>query len=334
MRKKGLIILLFIVIIVSTVIYLFLKPAFSYLSGYLSKSEHISANILLVEGWLPDYALDMSLNEFQTGHYEYIITTGLKSVTDYCQVSMNGYLKFYMPVQLKELSKTASHIIEIDAFSEMEGAYSAHLNLFINGSKISDFIVGTQKKKYGSVWEGSLSDIDSIMIQLTNDRLDEGGDVNLYVKEVIIDRNIKIPFLNNSVYDIDSVYGKKRIINNFSSCAETARNRLLSLGIDSSRIIAVPGEEVFANRTLTSALSFRNWLKATSIKVKGINIMSMGTHARRTWMTYNRILNEQYDIGITALPDYENNNSEKSNMSTTIRETLGIIYYWIILIPY
>lgn len=60
----------------------------------------------------------------------------------------------------------------------------------------------------------------------------------------------------------------------------------------------------------------------------------MGTHARRTWMTYNRILNEKYEIGIISLPDDGNRNSPDKGLLKTLRETLGIIYYWIILIPY
>ena len=51
-------------------------------------------------------------------------------------------------------------------------------------------------------------------------------------------------------------------------------------------------------------------------------------------MTYNRVLNEKYKIGIISLPDYKNTNSLKNKVIKTIRETLGIVYYWFILIPY
>jgi hypothetical protein len=71
-----------------------------------------------------------------------------------------------------------------------------------------------------------------------------------------------------------------------------------------------------------------------NINVKGINIISMGTHTRRTWMTYNKILNEKYEIGIISLPDYNYNHSRFFRLFKTIRESLGIAYYWLILIPY
>jgi hypothetical protein len=334
MSKRGLIISLSVFVVVLISGFLFLKPVFNSLSAYLSKSEPVKANILLVEGWLPDYALDMSYQEFNKNRYDYIVTTGLKMITDYYQVAMNGYLIFYPNDKLKNIGNSDNHIIEIEAYSEMGGDYSAHFNLFLNDSLIADFYADEHKRRYTYKWEGSLSGIDSIMIQLTNDRVDEKGDVNFYVKDIIIDHNTKIPYMNNTVYDIGALDGVKRIVNNFNSCAESARKRFMSMGIDSSVIIAVPVNRVITNRTLTSAISFRDWLKTININVKGINIVSMGTHARRTWITYNKILDEKYNIGIISLPDYGNNYSMTSRVLTTIRQTLGIIYYWFLLIPY
>jgi hypothetical protein len=136
------------------------------------------------------------------------------------------------------------------------------------------------------------------------------------------------------VYNIGALNGGKRISNDFNSYAESARNRLLAMGIDSSRIIATSGNKAKINRTLTSALAFRDWLKTTKINVDGINIISLGTHARRTWMVYNKVLDEKYILGIISLPDYKNKYSRTNRLLKTIRETLGIIYYWFILIPY
>lgn len=334
MRKKGLFILVFIFISILSLGYLFLKPAFNYLSGYLSKSEQVKANILIVEGWLPDYALDIASEEFRNNEYKYIIITGLKSSIYYFGLYSNGYLIFYPKNRFSGMSEYGPHSIEVDAYSELEGEHSAHFNLFVNDSLIADYFADKQKRKYTAKWEGSLSEIDSIMVQFDNDNWGDFGDRNLFVKEINIDHKITIPYMNNSQYFVINLYGKERIINNFNSNAELARNRLLSMGIDSSLVKAIPCKIVKINRTLTSALAFRNWLKTTNIDIKGINIISMGTHARRTWMTYNKILDEKYVIGIISLPDYNYNHSRTYRLLKTIRETLGIIYYWFILLPY
>ena len=334
MRKKRSLILIVIFISIIAAGYFFLKPAFNYLSGYLSKSEHVKANILIVEGWLPDYAIEMSYEEFQKNGYEYIVTTGLKYISDYYALYMNGYLIFYPMDKLKCFNKSDHHIIEINAFSELDGEHSAHFNFFVNNLLIADFYAEKHKQIFPVSWVGSLKDIDSVMVEFTNDDIGGFGDVNLFIKEIIIDHNIKIPFKNNSEYNIGVLDGKRRIVNNFNSYAEFARNSLLSMGIDSSLIISTSGDRVKINRTLTSALAFRDWLKTTDIDIKGINIISLGTHARRTWMTYNKILNEKYEIGIISISDNETRYSRKRRVFKTIRETLGIIYYWFILIPY
>jgi hypothetical protein len=106
------------------------------------------------------------------------------------------------------------------------------------------------------------------------------------------------------------------------------------MGIDSARIISVPGEKVLINRTLTSAIAVRDWLKTSEIKAEGINILSSGTHSRRTWMTFSKVLDDSCQIGIISIPDYKNNRSTKRRLFKTIRETAAIIYYWLILIPY
>ena len=182
-------------------------------------------------------------------------------------------------------------------------------------------------------WSHCLKLIPFSLNQLDDSRSDYKTG-NLFVKEIIIDHNISIPYQLNSVYNVIRSDGIHRIKNNYGSYAELAKNKLLSLGIDSSLIKAIPGKKVTINRTLTSALAFRDWLRTSKKDFKGINIVTLGTHAERTWMIYDRILNKKYDIGIISMPDYRERRSNKYKVFKTIRETLGIIYYWFILIPY
>jgi len=329
-RKKILVAIIVTIIVLGTI---FLLPITNSITSYLSKTKKVDANLLIVEGWLPPYAIEMANDEFQKNGYDLVITTGLK-ISGYYLVSMNGYLIFNTHDRFKGIDKTGDHTIEIDAYSEMGDKNCAHFNAFVNDSMVADFLTDKKKRKYEITWKGKLAKIDSVMIQFDNDRFFENDDRNLYVKEIIIDHNIHISYQNNSEYDIGALDGKNRINNNFSSFSELARNKLLLMGLDSSSVLAVPGKRVKINRTLTSALAFRDWLKTTDIDIKGINIISMGTHSRRTWMTYNKILNERYKIGIISLPDYRMSHSRKKRILKTLRETAEIVYYWFILIPY
>lgn len=329
-RKKLLIITLLLLIVLSGMVSL---PIIYSVSSRLSMTSRVEANVLLVEGWLPPYAVELAYDEYVKSSYEHVITSGIR-ISGYYEVSMNGYLVFYTHDILKTSDDSGNHIIEIEAFGEPDETECAHFNVFVNDSIVADFLADDVKKKYRIDWQGTLADIDSVTVQFDNDRLSDSGDINLYVKEIIFDHKTNIGYQYNSEYDIGNLDGKKRLTNNFSSHAELARNKLISLGLDSSLVLAVPGKKVWLNRTLSSALAFRDWLEASEIEVKGINIVTMGTHARRTWMTYNKILDKKYQIGIISLPDYREHSSKKYKVLKTLRESLGLIYYWFLLLPY
>jgi len=64
-------------------------------NAFLSKNTPVHAKILILEGWLPDYALKEGLQKFKEGEYEQIFTTGgslergsyLKEYRDYAHLA-------------------------------------------------------------------------------------------------------------------------------------------------------------------------------------------------------------------------------------------------------
>ena len=329
--KKRVLIIFALFVIISGVTFL---PTISFLSKRLAETRKVNANILLVEGWISPYGLKMAFNEFKKNGYDHIVTTGLKSTSDYFNVFTNGSLIFYTSGRLLREKEIANHTIEIKAYSSLGGEDCAHFSVLINDSIAGNFIADKRKRTYSILWSGSLSGIDSVSVKFLNDLVGINGDRNLFIKEISFDHKILIPYQLNSIYTYPESDRIIKIRNDYASYAQLAGNSLMSLGIDSSQIDIVPGEKVFLNRTLTSALAFRDWLKRTDIEVKGINIVTMGTHAERTFMIYNKILDKKYEIGVISLSDYRERYSRSYKVLKTIRESLGIIYYWFILLPY
>jgi hypothetical protein len=321
------------IIVFSFLLLLFLFVIlYPYTSNYLSVTHKAEANTLIVEGWLPQSAISMAYNEFQSSSYSRIITTGLNA-PDFFPVVMNGYLIFYIQPFKQLLDKGDHHNLEVLVYSEMGGEHCAHFNFFVNDSLIRDFNADKRQRKYGINYTGSLKNVDSVMINFDNDAMGDFGDHNLYVKEIIIDRKVIISYKDHSVYNRTARGWEKRILNNYSTFAELAKNRLIEMGIDSAKVISVSGSNSYMNRTLSSALAVRNWLKISNFNVNGVNIVSTGTHARRTWMTYNKILNDSYKVGIISFPDDHPFRTKFEDRINTLKEMLGIIYYRIILIP-
>lgn len=331
-RSKRKFIGLFLLFIIISGIF-FVTLIYS-LSDNLSKTGRVNANILIVEGWIPPYALRMALNEFKQNGYDRIITTGLQSTPDYFNIYTNGYLIFYTSGKHFTDNKVADHTIEIKAFGSLNSENSAQFNVLINDSIAGNFLADKKKRNFTIKWKGRLSAVDSVSIQFLNDRVGDFGDRNLFVKEIIFDHQISVPYQLSSIYTYSETTRTIKIKNDYLSYAQLAGNRLRAMGIDSALITDIPGKKVRLNRTLSSALAFRSWLNKSNIDIKGINIITLGTHAKRTFMTYNKILDKKYDIGIISVPDYRANHSRRYKVLKTLRETVGIIYYWIILLPY
>ena len=55
----------------------------THIHPFLSVNSPIKADILVVEGWLPDYAIKQALTEFENGSYNKIVTTGGPLPTGY-----------------------------------------------------------------------------------------------------------------------------------------------------------------------------------------------------------------------------------------------------------
>lgn len=302
---------------------------------FLEKSQILDAEMLVIEAWLPDPAIEMAKSEIHNRDYDFIITTGIKSSElDFCMVAMNGYLIFYPGLSSKTGFDNEHHEIEVVARSKMGGKYCSHFNFYINDSLIADFNADEKPGKFKVEWNAPLFEIDSLMFEFTNDYLDDKGDRNLYIKEIIVDDTLVIPYQFNSVFDIGKLGGNDRTINDYESHPEIVRNKLLVSGIDSSKVIAVTGSKTRINRTLTGALAFRDWLLESGHNVKDVNIISMGIHARRTWMTYKKVLGKSYNIGIIALPEPGYEVSERTKCFAALTETLDLVYYWVILLLY
>jgi len=291
--------------------------------------------MLVVEGWLPDYALQKVVEEIQNTSYDLIVTTGIKSSElDYCLIGMDGYLIFYPQIPSDLEKGNVYHTLEVVAKSEMGDKYSCHINLFVNDVKVADLNIDNKSSSYKVSWYGNINNIDSIIVNFDNDMVDEDGDRNLYVKEIIIDKTLKIPYQFNSVYDIGNIDNKDRIVNDYESIAEFARIRLTLSGIDSSKVIPVPSKRIRFNRTLSSVLAFRDWLYLSKPKTTKINIITLGIHSRRTWMTYNSVLKKSWTVGIIAIPNSAIPDSEKPSSRRIYLEAIQLIYYWIILFPF
>jgi uncharacterized SAM-binding protein YcdF (DUF218 family) len=66
---RGRLILAFAVVLVSVLVFRSVYP-------FLAITHRVNANVLVVEGWVHEYAIRAAVKEFQTNHYQRVFTTG------------------------------------------------------------------------------------------------------------------------------------------------------------------------------------------------------------------------------------------------------------------
>ncbi len=68
-------------------------------------------------------------------------------------------------------------------------------------------------------------------------------------------------------------------------------------------VIPVPGPGVKDDRTFASACALRDWLAAHGKSPKRLNLVSFGTHARRSWYYFRKAFGKDVEVGVISIQD-------------------------------
>ena len=116
----------------------------------------------------------------------------------------------------------------------------------------------------------------------------------------------------------------------FDNYAELASATLLQLGVGPDSVVTVAGPRTRLDRTYTSALAFRSWLIDSLPDVRAVNIMTLGVHARRTRLLFQRALGKNVNVGIISIDDQEFDPrlwwTSSSGFQRVLEEVVGYVY--------
>jgi hypothetical protein len=91
----------------------------------------------------------------------------------------------------------------------------------------------------------------------------------------------------------------------FKTYAELATATLVRMGFDPGLLHAIPARKVRQDRTYTSALALKKWLREHGMNVTSLTIISMGPHSRRSRLLYQKAFGNKIKVGIIAVEDQE-----------------------------
>lgn len=112
--------------------------------------------------------------------------------------------------------------------------------------------------------------------------------------------------------------------------AAHAADQLRELGVSgqSIQVLAVPN--IDRHRTYASALAVKHWLADAKIHVIGINVFTLGAHARKSLVLFKRAFGQSVSVGVIAGVEdsYEPDRWWLSarGIYTVLRKTIGYLY--------
>ncbi len=124
----------------------------------------------------------------------------------------------------------------------------------------------------------------------------------------------------------------------YTNHAQVGAAMLLKLGLGANEVQAVPCDKVQRDRTYNTALSLKRWLAQQGPLPAEVNLITVGPHARRSRLLFEKALGRGVRVGIEAAPvrDYDPERWWRSSagVRTVIGEVLAYAYARLIFRPY
>ena len=126
-------------------------------------------------------------------------------------------------------------------------------------------------------------------------------------------------------------------LSEYKTYAELAAATLLKLGMSTNDVQAVPAPFVVQDRTYSSAIVLKKWLHEHELAPAKFNLITVGPHARRSRLLFEKALGKSATVGVLAMParGYDPNRWWRSSQGvrTVIGEALAHLYARLIFRP-
>jgi uncharacterized SAM-binding protein YcdF (DUF218 family) len=119
----------------------------------------------------------------------------------------------------------------------------------------------------------------------------------------------------------------------FESYATSGAAVLIAAGLASDVVVPVPSDERYRNRTYAAALALRDYCASNGIELGSVNVVTLGTHARRSRLSFRRALGRDVRVGVIAVPsrDYEDARwwRYSEGVKAVVSELVALPYAWV-----
>jgi uncharacterized SAM-binding protein YcdF (DUF218 family) len=96
-------------------------------------------------------------------------------------------------------------------------------------------------------------------------------------------------------------------LSEYHTYAELGAATLIKLGAGTNAVQAAPAPRVRQDRTYASAIALKKWMEEHGTRSRTINLLTLGPHARRSRLLFQKAFGNDVEVGIISIPaaDYD-----------------------------
>lgn len=112
-------------------------------------------------------------------------------------------------------------------------------------------------------------------------------------------------------------------LSEYATYANLTAETLKKLGVRPESVVSVPAPHVRRDRTFASAVAVANWLRHQDTSIDTVDVFSLGPHARRTRLLFQKALGDAIRVGVIAAPSPEYDADKWWTSSAGVRTVIG-----------
>ena len=126
------------------------------------------------------------------------------------------------------------------------------------------------------------------------------------------------------------VAGSGGYTNDYNTFASVGARRLKAAGVPDESVQMVPSHVIGRDRTYSSAIALRRWLRDHDMALRSFNVVTEDAHARRTRLLFQKAFGNGVRVGIISIPNPDYDAKHWWRYSEGVREivTEGVAYVY------
>jgi uncharacterized SAM-binding protein YcdF (DUF218 family) len=112
-------------------------------------------------------------------------------------------------------------------------------------------------------------------------------------------------------------------VNDYQTAASIGAEILKKFGVPEDHVQMAASHVNDRDRTYSSAIALRNWLRDHNVDLRGINVVTESCHARRTQLLFQEAFGNDVSVGIIAVPNPDYDPKFWWHYSDGVREVIG-----------